>query len=405
VAAGNLLKPGGVGAVAALLVFAAGLSQPAPALLAAFFLALAGLARLWCRLAIWGVTVERRFRGRRFFPGEPIRASLRVANRKPLPLAWVEVEQELPAAILPEGHRGPEGRGGSRHGAALLAYREVAWELKLTAPRRGYYPLGNLRATSGDLLGLYTRTRTFPRGEPLIVYPRIHPLDTRAIPSLHPMGAFPAPRRHFQDPTHAVGVRPWRPGDSLRRIHWKASARSLELQVKVLAATTDFKAALALDVESFRPEEGLEEEAFELAISISASVAAALSRGGSPVGLVVNTRLADTGLPAVLLPAAGPERLAELLEALAKVTAQPSGPLAGLLDACRARLAAGTTVVAVAGRPPATLPGFCAELAQSGLKPLVILVGDHPAPPLPPQVPLRRIRSPEELAAMRPEGP
>lgn len=401
--AGNLLKPGGVAAAAALLLLAAGASQPAPALLAALFLALAGVGRLWSRLALARVAVERRLRGRRFFPGEAIRGEIRVVNRKPLPISWIAVEGDLPPALLPPTAAAPGA--AARRGAALGGYREIRWDIHGQASRRGFYPLGALRAVSSDPMGLYTRTRLFPREEAIIVYPRIHIFDTRALPSLQPMGDFRAPRRLFRDPTRPLGIRPYRPGDHLKRIHWKASARSRELQVKVSGATTDFKVALALDAASFAAGgEPDEEERFELAVSAAASIAAALDRSGSPSGVVANARLAHGGGPVLLMPAAGPERLSEVLETLALLTREPTGPLTELLETCRADFRAGTTVVLLAGAAAPDLPILCAGLLQAGLRMLVILFSGLPAPPLPPEVAWRRVSCPEDLARLGQEA-
>ena len=80
-AAGNLLKSPGLVALAAVFVLAAWHAQAGILLLAGLFLATAGLARLWNRLSLAGVRVERHLNGTRFFPGEPIACTLRLFNR------------------------------------------------------------------------------------------------------------------------------------------------------------------------------------------------------------------------------------------------------------------------------------------------------------------------------------
>lgn len=396
-ASGSLLTTPGLVALAVVLVLSAWFAQTGILLLAALFLSTAGLARLWSRLALAGVRVERRFAGYRYFPGEAVACAVSLANRKPLPLPWVAVENDLPPGITPDS-------SGTARSAALLGYREITWRQRLICTRRGYYPLGPLRATAGDILGLYARTRSFGRDEQIIVYPRLFPLDPRVIPSLSPMGEHRTPRRLFQDPTHTLGVREYLPGDSLRRIHWKATARSADLQVKVLAATTAFKAAIFLDVEGFLPEGALNEADFELALSAAGSIAAALCRQGSPSGLFVNTRLADSGGPAAIAPAAGTARLAETLEALAKATPRVGAPFASFIDSHRAGLGAGTTLVLILGRPPETLPELAAEILQSGFRLMVLFIGDHPEPRLPENVGRHRIADADALSAWRPEG-
>jgi len=397
-AAGNLLKPPGLAALAAVFVLATWYSQTGILLAAGLFLSTAGLALLWNRLSLAGVRAERHLNGTRFFPGEPIACTLRLFNRKPLPLPWVQLENDLPAGFRldePAGRSGPEA---IRRSTSLLWYRGITWKLKLIGGRRGYHPIGPLKLTSGDFLGLYSRERRAGGTEHLIVYPRIFPVDASLIPTLYPMGEARADRRLFRDPTHAIGVREYLHGDDLKSIHWKATARRGDLQVKLLDATTAFNVAMVLAVESFRDNGALAEADFELGISAAGSIAAALCERGCPVGLFVNTRLADTGQPAVIAPGAGRSRVAEVLEALAKVTDRSSGPSTAFLNGQKGRLTAGTTLIFILGRLPDRFPEQLADLRAAGFRRLVLLVGGQGEPVLPPDVNWRRIRNAGDLA-------
>ncbi len=397
-AAGNLLTAPGLALLSAAFLLAAWHSQTTILLLTGLFLSTAGLARLWNRLALVGVRTERTFKATRFFPGEPVECTLRLFNRKPLPLPWVQVECELPGGFALAEPPGRAQAAPIRRAAALLWYRGVTWRLRLTAGCRGYYPIGPMKLTSGDILGLYSRSRLDGGTAHILVYPRLFPVDTRLIPSLHPMGEFPAARRLFRDPTHTIGVREYLHSDSLKFIHWKATARRGDLQVKVLAATTAFKAAVVLDVDSFRLDGILAEDDFELGISIAGSIAAALCERGSPVGLFVNTRLADSGQPAAMAPGAGRSQISQILEALAKVTGRSSGPAAAFLDAQKTWLGAGTTVIFILARPPDALAGLLGGLRAAGFNAWVLLVGRHDEQGLPPDVPWRRVRRADDLS-------
>jgi uncharacterized protein (DUF58 family) len=396
-AAGNLLKAPGLVAMAAVFILAAWYSQPAILMLSGLFLATAGLARLGNRFALAGVWTEREFKATRFFPGESIECTLRLFNRKPLPLPWVQLEHDLPAEFVLVEPAGRRNGTPIRREAALLWYRSITWKLKLAGERRGYYPLGPMKLTSGDFLGLYSRSRMDGNTTHLIVYPRIFPVDTRRIPSLHPMGEFQAARRLFRDPTHTIGVREYLQSDSLKFIHWKATARRGDLQVKVLAATTAFKVALFLDVDSFRIGDAPAEADFELGISTAGSIATALCERGSPVGLFVNTRLADTGQPAVIAPGAGRGRIVDILETLAKATGRSSGPAAAFLDAQKGRLAAGTTVIFLAARMADGLADRLADLKSNGFRVLVLVIGEQADPVMPTGLPWHRVRRPDDL--------
>ncbi|MFO7708537.1 MAG: DUF58 domain-containing protein [Desulfobacterales bacterium] len=401
-AAGALLTAPGTAVLSAVLVLAVWFSQTGMAMLAGLFLGTAGLARLWCRLSLAGVQAERRFDCLRSFPGEPLTCTVNLANRKPLPLPWVQLEWSLPPEIRPQAPETEADSPGVRRSAALLGYRRMSWKIKLVAARRGLFPIGPLALRSGDIFGLFTRSRTDDHAGAIIVYPRIHPVDIRKIPSLYPMGDVQTQRRLVQDPSCPIGVRDYQSTDNLKFIHWKATARGRGLKVKQAAATTAYQVALVLDVASFQTDGVLAEEEFELGISVAGSIAAALAGHGSPVGLYANTRLADTGLPAEIPAGANRGRLTDLLEALAKVTASPSGALAGFVERQQKDLAAGTTLVFISGRPAETLPLLLAGLSRSGFKTLLITIGQNDEARLPDHIPRFRVRRPEDLG--RPAG-
>ena len=229
--------------------------------------------------------------------------------------------------------------------------------------------------TSGDIFGFYPRSNTEPSTENIIVYPKIFPIAQLGIPSLFPLGETRAERRIFEDPNRPIGVRDYNPGDSLRHIHWKASARHQSLQVKVFEPTTTLKVALFLAVDSFQQDGGQNEEDFETGISVAASIANYVTEQGSPAGLFVNTRLADSGQPVIMPPSSGTGRLVSLLEALAKVTRLASGPFEEFWQGERRNLPWGTTLIFILSRPSQSLTGLLTSLRESGHKLLVNQVG------------------------------
>lgn len=90
----------------------------------------------------------------------------------------------------------------------------------------GVYPVGPVQATATDPMGLFTATEEVPDVEIFSVFPRVYDvagldrLGARA--SLAPQSA--SAGRAGQSLQY-LGVRDWRPGDPMRRIHWPATAR------------------------------------------------------------------------------------------------------------------------------------------------------------------------------------
>lgn len=377
---GYLLGKLGLLAILAGLLLAAWYGQVVIVILLGLALSAAGLSKLWSRWSLVGVSCQRLFSEQRAFPGEHIELRLRLVNRKPLPLPWVQVDDEIPVGFAPDISLAPGSRPGFgflSKAAALLWYTGVSWRYRLYCNKRGYYTLGPIVVTSGDIFGFYPRSATEPLIDHIIVYPRIFPIAQLGIPSLYPLGETRAERRIFEDPTRTIGVRDYNPHDSLRRIHWKASARHQNLQVKVFEPTTTLKVALFLAIDSFQHDGAYSEEDFELGISVAASIANYVTEQGSPVGLFVNTRLADSGQPAIISPGSSASQLVSILEALAKVTPLTSGSFEEFLQGERRGLPWGTTLILILSRPSESLTGLLASLRESEHKPLVLQIGDQ----------------------------
>jgi uncharacterized protein (DUF58 family) len=400
-AAGYLLRKPGLISLGAILVFAAWSNQTPIVTLMGLFLSAALVAKAWSRLCLMGVTCRRFLSETRVFPGEKVKLTLHLVNRKPLPLPWVRVDEQIPSSLGPEFHSQPHSTPEStlvRRSAALLWYTSVRWSYTLECNKRGYYPFGSVEVTSGDIFGLYSRSLQLSTSDHIIVYPVIFPEINVPIPSVYPMGNAKMERRIIQDPTRAIGVRDYRLGDSMRHIHWKASARAQGLKVKVFEATTTFKMALFLSVDSFYQEGSFKEEDFELGISAAASIAYHVVDHGGPAGLFVNTRLADSGQAVSIFPSGNRGYLADILEALAKTTASWNESFTLFLDRERRSLQAGTTLVLVFCRPPQNLPYLLTSLRESGYKLFVLFVGHQDEFPIMAGVPWLNVRSPADLA-------
>lgn len=275
----------------------------------------------------------------------------------------------------------------------MFWYSAVNWKLSLKGEKRGYYCIGPATVSSGDIFGFYVRSMKFAALDHVTVYPKLYPLSSLDIPSLYPMGGVNSAQRIFQDPTRTVGVRDYHPYDSLRNIHWKASARCQKLQAKVHESTTTLRVALFLDVESFVESGSLWDEDFELGISVAASIANHVSGQGNPLGLFVNTQMADSGEAVSIAPGGSRRQMTQILDSLARVTPKPSSPFEPFFDAQRERLQAGTTLLLIFARPPEFLQGLLSHLKRAGHKILVLLIGDHGEIRLE-EIPWKRVRTP-----------
>jgi uncharacterized protein (DUF58 family) len=386
-----------------ILLLAAWRGQTGIVILLGLVFGAAGLAAIWSRVSLAGVRCQRFIHERRLFPGEATELTLQIINRKPLPLPWIKIDDEIPAGVagnLPALPAARPGFGLLSRSASILWYSKASWKCRLQGGKRGYYKLGPMRITSGDIFGFYPRWASVPLTDYMIVYPRIFPLDQLGIPSLHPMGESRSNRRIFQDPTRTIGIQDYRPQDSPKHIHWKASARRQCLQVKVFEPTTTLKVSLFLAADGFQP---IDMEDFELAVSVAASVAYCLIEQGTPVGLISNSSLADSGLEVRIPPGGSRDQLMEILEALAKVTPQAKDSMETILQRESNSLPSGTTLILIASKAPESLRWLLNDLKEKGHKLLLLLVGVQQKTGPEGVIPTYHIRHPGNFLEVSPE--
>jgi uncharacterized protein (DUF58 family) len=308
-----------------ILAFAAGLGawlgQPLLTLAGLFGLLLAGAQALWRRHCLTGLDYERRLSTTSAAWGEEISLTLRIANRKLLPLTWLKIEERVPAK-LPVAHgrvlENPDGSGTYlRNLLPMLPYEQVVRRYAVSCARRGLFTFGPGRLESGDLLGFVTRALRFPAVDHLIVYPKLFELDMPAPASKRIVGAQSVNRVILTDPSRTVGVRTYQPGDPLRHVEWRASARSRDLLVRVFEPTTDLALAIFLNfrIPTFSWSSADAPE-LEFVISLAASLARWGLERKYPVGVFGNGALAEGG--GLRVPVSGdPLQLRRVLEALA----------------------------------------------------------------------------------------
>ncbi len=352
-------------------------------LLGLIFLMAAGASYLWDRYCLSRVEYRRSFAPRRAFYGETVTFTIEVTNRKPLPLAWLEVIDELPVELVPfRGRVVPSVRQRRQHLVNLFSvrwYERVRRRVPVRCAARGHFPLGPVRLRSGDIFGLTVRGQDLEQVDYLLVYPRVVPLAALGLPALHPLGDEPARRYLVEDPTRVVGTRDYSPGDPLRRIHWKATARAGSLRSKQYEATTSHRFGIFLNLDTlgrYAEYRGFIRPVLELNILVAASVANWAIGENHLVGLFANGYLPQ-GLRWVRLPPApGTAQLASMLEALAKLFPTPVMPIGDLMQLEAGMLPWGTTAVVVTAVIDDPLVAGISQLLHAGHAIVVVLIGD-----------------------------
>ena len=310
------------------------------------------VAWLWNRWSLRGVEYTRELTVGRTFAGERVSVSVTVTNRKALPVPWLRVDDSFPGGLVLIGRDlKPSGSANQpflRYLASLGPYERIRWRYDIDCPQRGFYFLGPVQIHSGDMLGFFARRQPLRLQTRLIVYPRVRPLPELGFPNKNPFGEKGTRRHIVEDPSRTVGVREYHPEDSIKRVHWKASARHGELQVKVYQPIVTQQLVVFLNVASFaQPWLGIMPERQEQAISVAASIAYHATEQRFAIGLIANGSVPHSDQSIKVLPGRAPDQLMRILEALAAVTGFATTSIEDLLGAESPRLALGATLVVV----------------------------------------------------------
>ncbi|AZZ55508.1 DUF58 domain-containing protein [Rathayibacter iranicus] len=160
---------------------------------------------------------------------------------------------------------------------------------RLPAERRGIHRIGPLRLVRGDGLGLAVRESIVGAAQPFVVTPRAVPLQSDVLDARGAGGSSPVAHATAGAGTDDVIPRDYRPGDAMRRVHWRASARSGELMVRQDEQSTDPHAWILLETRAERIADRRGDERLEWAVSMTASLAVHLLERG------FETHLVETG--------------------------------------------------------------------------------------------------------------
>jgi len=121
----------------------------------------------------------------------------------------------------------------------------------LPALRRGPVAARGWRIHTSDPLGFFRGVRPTPDSEIALILPRFASLAGRREPR-ELEASLPVPRAGSGN--ELFGIREYRPGDSLRRIHWRSSARHGELVVREYEPPGVQSLAICLDPQPPTPE-------------------------------------------------------------------------------------------------------------------------------------------------------
>lgn len=201
-------------------------------------------------------------------------------------------------AILPSRVVLPVGGGRGEFGIQRLAPGEKSEELfAIPTQRRGVVKVGPVSVVRGDPLGLFERAHRRDDPVDLFVHPQTVLFGGQSLGFLRDLEGLPATDLSRDDVSfHALNE--YQPGDDLRHVHWRSTARTGVMMVRQFEETRRSHFVIGLSRSS---GDYAAEQDFELGISIAGSIGLRALRDSQRVEVRVQGRELRAGTGKQLL--------------------------------------------------------------------------------------------------------
>lgn len=317
------------------------------------------LVYLWTRSMIRGLEVEVVRGTQRISHGQMLEGRITVRSTSWLPKVWLEVTDfaSIPdhqsTRVITLGPRGIE-----------------AWRYQTLTRRRGMYELGPVTVTAADPFGFFRFTRNFGSLDNVLVYPNAPELPNFYVPPANLPGEGRFRRRTHNVTPNVSGVRAYESGDSYNRIHWRSTARTGDLMVKLFELDPASDIWIVVDLQrTVHVAHEDDDNTEEVAVSIAASIARYFISANRSVGLMEFGHELRTDEPD-----RGSGQYTRILESLALAQAVGDVSVSELLAEQSRRFGRHTTVVVVSPAADDSWPLALMALQGRGVKVAAILL-------------------------------
>lgn len=319
-------------------------------------------AAMWitARLTLEGLSIKRTVGQAYAHLGDKIDLGYELRNDHRFGKLWVEISEQSNWPVPLTGRvLSIAGNGAVRR-----------WKAPVTALRRGRFHLGPIVLRSGDPFGLFATMARVPADVLILVYPKVLPLPFWQLPGSFLEGNVLTGQRSLQSTSMVMGIRDYRPGDALNRIHWPSSVRHRGLFVKEFELDKTADLWIYLDLERHWHRGEGETSTEERAVTVAASVVAKALREHRNVGLVT------TGVRAEILhPDRGTKQFGKLMQYLAEVSVGGSRTIAEVMVETLPRIRRGASVLLITPSLDRAWVRPASTFRESAISTQAVLVG------------------------------
>jgi uncharacterized protein (DUF58 family) len=293
--------------------------------------------------------------------GQLLKESYEIENRKNQPILWANVIDE--SKITQEKVK--------QIIAWIPGYGKRIFFKQILLGKRGVFSLGPTQVLVGDPFGMFCKSQTFQSLEKIVILPGYEKLEMFQNPSGSLSGGVARKTRNTEVSPYAISVREYFPGDPLRRIDWKTTARLDRLMVKefeedpqaTVWILVDGDEGMTYQMEKIEKQNEIlpdlwnrkksenlyrYENSFEQAISFGASICDYYINDNRSVGFCSNSQQIIS-----VAPEGGIRQLDKILELFATLQESSEFSIQDLLLSQSNRFSKGSTVIIISANTSA----------------------------------------------------
>ena len=209
-----------------------------------------------------------------------------IRNPSWFPLFWVRVEFFVPGGLTVDGI---ECKNHTKVTSVfhIPPYATVQKTHTVKADKREHYRLFT------SFIRYRTTEYTFNSPIDFYAYPNQYDADAGFAPDIYHAGETVAARKYIEDPFFLSGIRAYRPGDPMRAINFKASARGFSGGVRQLMSndydsSRNYNSMILLDLTAYPDTAIGEEEQIEVGLRYACYLFSEALKNGGNVGFAAN---------------------------------------------------------------------------------------------------------------------
>lgn len=152
--------------------------------------------------------------------GNSIIYGVSIINNSIIPVLHMNLKEGLPENVKTESYE-----------IYLAPFRNKKIKRSFFVKKRGIYTIGPFTMSISDPFGIFKAKKVFNIYLKYTVMPKVYDIYL-SLPAKQQIGNIETKNKAFEDYTNISQLRKYMDGDSLKKIHWKVSAKKQELYVK-----------------------------------------------------------------------------------------------------------------------------------------------------------------------------